>query len=452
MTMVSPPRPVHGSGTSGRWMGRFAVVAALTLALAGCQRELILEGERVDLRAPWGETGEIENRAAPLSLPAQAVNAAWSHRQGGSGARPQHPALGDQVQLAWSVPIGAGDSRRARLTTDPVMADGRVYTLDAAAQVQATSAAGAVIWSRDLTPDFGRRARASGGALAVADGRLFVASAFGILYALDAASGQIVWSHRFDGPLTGAPMVQGNRVFVAAADSTLWSFDAATGRVDWSRQGTPSLTVMARGAAPAASGETIVMPTQAGELVALRRSNGAVLWNTQVVGRRVGAAYAQISAITGDPVIDGSRVYAANQSGRLVAMDLRNGQTLWSAREAAYSPVWPVGGSVFLVSDENRLMRLDARTGEAIWAQELPLYRAVRWARNRGPIEPQHGPVLAGGRLWVASGDGVLRGFDPVSGATVAQIDIPGGAASGPIVADRTLYVLGRGGVLHAFR
>jgi outer membrane protein assembly factor BamB len=63
-----------------------------------------------------------------------------------------------------------------------------------------------------------------------------------------------------------------------------------------------------------------------------------------------------------------------------------------------------------------------------------------------------HGPVLAGGRLWVASSDGALRGFDPASGALVARAEIPGGGASRPIAFGDALYVVGRGGDLHAFR
>lgn len=430
---------------------RLAAILGLAGVLAGCERPLILEGERLDLRAPWGETSEIANRAAPISLPAQAVNSGWTHRQGLNGARPQHPALAAAPQLLWSVPIGTGDSRRQRLTTDPVAADGRIFTLDAQARVQATSAAGAEIWSRDLTPEWGQRGTASGGGLAVAGGRLYVASAFALLAALDAATGREIWSLRFDAPLTGAPVVAGDRVFVAAADSTLWSLDAATGRVDWTTAGTDSLVTMVRGAAPAISGDLVVFPTGAGEIKAMRRSNGALIWQSLVTGRRVGAAYASIDAITGDPVVDGNRIYAANQSGRLMALDARTGAAIWTAREAAYSPVWAVGGSVFLVTDENRLMRLDAATGRPIWAQELPLYTTER-VRRRQAIFPQHGPVLGGGRLWVASGDGVLRGFDPVSGERVAEVAIPGGAASGPIIVDRTLYVLGRNGRLHAFR
>ena len=60
--------------------------------------------------------------------------------------------------------------------------------------------------------------------------------------------------------------------------------------------------------------------------------------------------------------------------------------------------------------------------------------------------------MLAGGRLWVTSSDGALRGFDPVSGAQLVETAVPGGAASGPVVAGRTLYVLGRNGTLNAYR
>ena len=441
-------RPAKGNG-----LATGLAVTGLALAvLAGCSREEILEGERLDLRAPWGESSEVANRALPVSLPAQATNAGWTHRQGNASGRPTHPALSSSPQLIWSAPIGQGDGRRVTLATDPVVGGGVIYTLDAHARVQATSASsGEVLWSRDLTPDWARQQAASGGGLALADGRLYVTSAFAFAAALDAGSGEVVWRHRFDAPITGAPAVQGDRVFVASGDSSLWALDTANGRIDWTRRATESITGMARGAAPAISGDNVIFPTQAGELVAVRRANGAVQWTGSLAGRRVGAARANVSSITGDPVVDGARVYAANQAGRLAAFETRTGRQLWSAREGAEGPVWPVGGSIFLVSDENRLMRLDAESGTPIWAHELPRFATDR-PRRQARIFTQHGPVLAGGRLWVAAGDGPLRGFDPASGEQVIELQVPRGAASAPIVAGGTMFVLGRGGQLHAFR
>lgn len=432
-------------------LARVAAVLGIIGALAGCAREVILPGERVDIRAPWGGGRPEVNLARPLALPAPVVNAAWTHRQGEPGVRPRHPALAAQPQLVWSAPIGQGDARRVRLKTDPVAAGGRVFTLDSATRVQATATSGAMLWARDLMPPGQRPTHASGGGLAVAGDRLYVTSAYGFLAALDAATGTEIWRHRFDAPVTGAPAVAGDRVFVSATDSTLWALDTATGRVDWSIAGTRSGTVMARGPAPAIAGELVIMPTAAGELMGVRRTNGAIVWDTAVVGRRPGAAYAEISSITGDPVVDGGRVYAANHSGRVKALDARTGARIWSAREGAYGPVWPVGGSVFLISDENRLMRLDAADGSTIWAVDLPLYTTDS-PRRRGAIIPQRGPVLAGGRLWIASGDGLLRAFDPVTGREVYRRELPAGAAAAPIVAGGTLYVLGRDGALHAFR
>ena len=63
-----------------------------------------------------------------------------------------------------------------------------------------------------------------------------------------------------------------------------------------------------------------------------------------------------------------------------------------------------------------------------------------------------HGPILAGGLLYVASSDGGLTAFDPVSGDVVQTLDIPGGATTIPVVADETLYVVSKTGKLHAFR
>lgn len=420
--------------------------------LAACNRQVPLAGERLDIRAPFGGGGVEVNQARPISLPGQSANAGWTHRQGLNGARPAHPALSANPQRIWTADIGQGDARRQRLATDPVVAGGVIYTLDAQARVQATSTGGQPVWAVDLTPADQRSPTASGGGLAVDGGRLYVTSAFAFIAALDAATGREIWRHSFAAPVTGAPAVQGDRVFVSVNDSTLWSMDAATGRIDWSIAGTDSITTVARGAAPAVAGDLVILPTKAGELTAVRRANGGIAWNSVVTGRRTGAAYATISAITGDPVVDGARVYTANHQGRLVALDRSTGETLWAAREAAFSPVWPVGGSVFLVTDENRLMRLNAADGAPIWSVDLPLHQPTRRERNRLAIFAQHGPVLAGGRMWVSSSDGALRGFDPVSGALAAQTDVPGGAASGPVVAGQTMYVLGRTGQLHAYR
>jgi outer membrane protein assembly factor BamB len=181
------------------------------------------------------------------------------------------------------------------------------------------------------------------------------------------------------------------------------------------------------------------------------RQSGIEVWGGAVSGARLGQAYAGFSDITGDPVVVGNTVYAGNAAGRTAAINASNGDRVWTVDEGAVHPVWPVGNALFLVSDQNELIRLDARSGEVTWAVTLPKFVDEREKRRKA-IFAHYGPVLAGGRLWVASNEGVLRGFSPVSGAITAEVGLPGGAATSPIVVDRVLYVVNQDGQLLAFR
>lgn len=425
-------------------------LAAVSLALlAACgEDDLILPGERFDVR----EQAVFANQIAPLALPAALVNTSWGHRNGNPSHSITHPALGFGLSPVFVANIGEGDSRRARITSHPVVAGGVVYTIDSLALVTATTVDGAALWSRDLTPSGGDRGDASGGGISVSNGQVYVTTGYGEISALDASTGATVWVQDLDAPANAAPTVRGDLVYVVARDSTAWALDINNGRVRWQQAGVPSSANFGGGASPAASGEFVVFPFPSGEVLATYPLGGIPRWSTVVSGDRVGSAASVISDIAGDPVISGDRVYIGNFGGRSIAINLSDGARLWTAAEGAISPIWPVGNAVFLINDINELTRLNADTGLPVWRVQLPTFEGGERTRNQSRIFTHYGPVLAGGRLIVTSSDGVIRQFDPTSGALIGQIALPGGAASGPVVAGETLYVLSKTGQLHAFR
>ncbi len=436
------------------WMLLLASAALVT----GCgDREEILPGQREELRAALdggdqsGAAGEIINREVAISLPAQKTNASWTHSIGTPAYRVSHATLSATPQLAWSARIGSGDSRRSRITADPVVADGRVFTMDSGAQVAATSTNGAPLWVRNLTPEREKEGQAHGGGLAVSDGTLFVSSGYGLLTALDSVSGEIKWQQKLEATGSGAPTVYGDLVYLVAGDDTGWAIDKNSGRVRWQVTGTPDVGNVLGASAPALNDQFAVFAFGGGEVQGTFRKGGLRMWEATVPGERRYRALANVTDITGAPVIQGDRVYVGSHSGRLLALRTANGERIWTAREGALNPVWPVGNSVFLISDINQLVRLDSETGEPIWAIDLPGFVKDR-PRKQSRTHAHHGPILAGGRLVVASSDGVLRMFDPVSGALNASIEIPGGATTAPVVAGGVLYVVSKKGELHAFR
>ncbi|MDW4548889.1 PQQ-binding-like beta-propeller repeat protein [Defluviimonas sp. D31] len=428
----------------------------LVLVSACTDPEVILEGERQDVRAAAIGTdataiAPAPVTAAPISLPAMQRNADWTHRGGSATHRIGHVALSASPTPVWSARIGAGDGRRNRITSDPVVAAGRVFTLDSKAMVTATGTNGATLWQADLTPPSERSGDASGGGLAYGEGRVFATSGYGELIALDPASGATIWRQRFDAAVGGAPAVSDGRVYVVARDASAWAVRASDGKVEWVLPGAPSNAGVMGAAAPAVDARQVVFPFASGQMVAAAKDSGVGLWNASVAGQRRGRAYATVSDLTGDPVIADGVVYAGTSAGRLSAVNADTGLTLWSARDGAMSPVAVAGGAVFFVNDEDQLMRLDASSGAEVWRVDMPYFTKDRDKRRRD-IVAHYGPVLAGGRLVIASSDGLIRSFSPASGALVATTELPGGAASAPAVAGGVLYVVSKSGTLQAFR
>ena len=453
--------------TSAAMRIRTSVVSGLGLLalLAACgQRELILPGERFNVRTPLSDSVPVEGQPEPvappdradninqaISLPAASANADWTHRAGNSRHLMPHGALSASPQRVFSVNIGAGSSRRNRITAAPIVADGRIYTIDGLSGLVATSTAGARLWAVDLTAQFDKGGKVSGGGLAYGGGRLFAATGYGEIVALEPASGAVIWRQRFDAPVMGAPTVDNGVVYVSGRDGSAFALTADAGKILWDIPGTPNGVGMVGVAGPAVADTTILFPSAGGEVTAVMKDGSARIWQSSVAGRRLGRVYAAIADVTADPVIQGSTTYVGTSAGRTFAMNTETGALIWSAPEGALAPVLPVGGSVFLVNDEARLVRLDAATGEVIWSVEMP-YFVKEKVKKRKAITAHYGPVLAGGRLVVASGDGILRFFNPADGTLLATADLPGGAAAQPALAGGTLYIVSGKGQLHAFR
>lgn len=433
---------------------------ATAALFAGCNNgEVRLEGDRLTPRETI--VGAEATAAAPLdaqpvavaiALPGAQNLADWPQKGGNAAHAVGHVAYSGALSPVWAVNVGQGNSRKNRTNADPVVAGGRVFTLDAAARVSATGTNGGTLWQTDLTPPTDRSGDASSGGLAYGDGAVFATSGYGELVALDPATGAVRWRQNVESGIAGAPTVAGGKVFVAARDGTAWAVGASDGRVTWTAPGLGARAGLPGAAAPTISGDKVIFPFASGELLALNVADGAPVWQGFVAGQRLGRAYASVSDLTGEPVAAGGVVYAGSSAGRLAALDAEKGTILWSAPEGASSPVVLAGGSLFLVNDEDQLMRLNASSGAETWRIDLPYYENVKKDKKRKGIYAYYGPVLAGGRLIISSSDGLIRAFDPASGRLVGSAEIKNGAASAPVIAGGTLYVLSKSGQLHAFR
>ncbi|MDA9011933.1 PQQ-like beta-propeller repeat protein [Planktomarina temperata] len=386
-----------------------------------------------------------------LRLPSPQPLPAWTHQGGNAQHIAAHAELPSELTLSWSLRIGAGDGKRHQISAAPVAQGGQVYTLDSQSMVTAIDETGTILWQSELGKSSDALKDASGGGLAVGGTQLFVTTGFGTVVALDTASGAELWTQDLASYGGASPTVYDDLLYIAARDGAAWAIDTSNGRIKWQVAGPTVAASHTGGPGPAVSDKYAVFPFGTGDVLASFRKGGLRSWSSGLSGARLGLASTQVRDLTGQPVIEGSSVYLASSAGRMAAVDLNTGLRIWTAKQGSQGHILVAGGAVFAVSDAGNLIRLSKDDGALIWSTPLPKF-TKKSVKSLAKIHAHYGPILAGGRLILASSDGLIRQFNPADGTLITTVDLPSGAASAPIVVNGTLYVLSTKGDLLAFR
>ena len=445
----------------GRALTRSTWLIALGVSLAACDTlgdmdffgssdEDILPGERIAiLSLERGLEADARVAEVRVRLSDPYVNQRWTHFGGSPTHAMYHLALGTDPRQAWSKSIGAGSSESRRLLAQPLVVDGVVYSFDALDSVTAYDAErGGVLWRSDIEPE-DEDDGYFGGGIAYDEGRIFVATGFASVHALDAASGEVAWTVQVPAPVRAAPVVSGGRLFVITLDNQTIALDAGTGERLWRHSGLQETTGLVGSASPAVDGSTVVAPYSSGEIVGLLAENGRVLWTDSLSSVRRIDPLGDIAHIRGTPVIDRGVVFAISHSGRMVAIDLRRGLRAWETEVGGIEMPWVGGEFIYVITNDAQLVCLTRREGRIRWVQPLPRYEDPE--DQESPIH-WSGPVLAGDRLILAGSHGEALSISPYTGEVLGQIRLPGGAAVAPVVAGNSLYLLTESGTLIAMR
>jgi len=444
-------------------IAKLVVLVAFLLALGSCdtvkdwfngEKKVKLKGERIPVMLYNDEVKPDPGiQDLEVKLPAPESNAAWPQSGGNPDHDMQNLAFSDSPKEVFGVSIGSGKSAEWKHLAAPVVADGRVFTMDTDSIVSAFDAnTGARIWHTDVTPDSDDVDIGSGdvgGGLGYADGRLFVTDNYGEALALDGKSGKILWRRSLGGPTRAAPTAAGGRVYVVTADNQLHALNMKDGSVEWTHAGLAEVTGVLGAASPAYETGLVAVPYTSGEIYGLRPDNGRVLWSDTLAAIRPSDSISSLADIRANPVIDRGRLIVVGHSGRMEAIDLRSGGRAWDEPIGGISMPAVAGDFVFVISTDNRLVCLTRDEGRIRWVTQLDRWENVE--KKRYPIL-WVGPILGGNKLIIASNDGRILAVSPSNGAIMNAIDAGDAISVAPIIANGTLYVLTDAGDLKAYR
>jgi outer membrane protein assembly factor BamB len=225
------------------------------------------------------------------------------------------------------------------------------------------------------------------GAATLSNGRLFVMSKSGSLLAIDADTGQQLWSVPITGYVTRVSPAVSDGVVFAGGGFAFGAWDAATGKQLW----TVPLQYVGQ-SSPVLTDELVIVSSQERWTYALDRESGDIVWRVPTEG-----------IVFGAPAISEGKAFYATDEGIVYAVDLDSGRVVW--RQTVTGSIFgsPVvsQGLILVTTQAGEFAALDSQSG------------SIRWTALHGGSNP---PATNGDIVVIADADGGIYGLDLATG------------------------------------
>lgn len=240
----------------------------------------------------------------------------------------------------------------------PTYCHGRLFVnLERGSTVAVDAATGKVLWSR-LAPG------PTASSPAIAGENVVVSSHGGTVTALRQRDGALVWQLRTNVPVESSPVVVDGTVYVGASDGRLFALDAATGATRWIYDFRGRIS-----SSPSVVGDLVCGTTYTGAIACLHRADGSRAWIHFF--KRDTFRY---ESFYSSPSSDGQHVFAVARSGRLTALAIATGDTLWTYRTGALTYGTPsvANGRLFVADLSGNVAAVQTSNGARLWRTHVP--------------------------------------------------------------------------------
>jgi outer membrane protein assembly factor BamB len=342
-------------------------------------------------------------------------------------------AIRDVNQL-WSAGL-SGDSERLRLALRPAVVEGVVYAASHEGEVVAFAAqTGKRAWT--IKSKLPLSAGPEVGA-----GIVVLGSSEGDVIALDATNGAERWRVSIKSEILARPLIVNDLVIVRTVDGHLEALSIADGAKRWSvDEQVPRLTL--RGTAPPVlAGERIVAGFDNGRVLAIDVRNGDVLWDTIVNAPSGRTELERLADIDSPPRVSGDDIFVVGFQGRVAMLALDSGQIWWARDASSYRGFATDDSLLYLTNSDSVVIAMRKSDG------------AVQWEQNSLRRRGLTAPAIDGETLVVGDFEGYLHWLDKSSGEVVARRKTDGERiTNSAITDDGRVFVQSDSGKLLAFK
>ncbi len=264
--------------------------------------------------------------------------------------------------------------------------------------------------------------------------KLYFGANDGFLYALDAISGTQLWRFDAGAEIVASPVAEGGVLFFISSADILYALDAVTGKLVWRyRSDGAGIYSVRLGSSPAYRDGTIYTGFSDGSVAALIAHDGSLLWKRKLSIRK-GIRFADIDS---SPVVDGDRIYVSTFEGWLYALEIKNGETIWSYKAGGASTPAIDEENLYFADKDGRILALDKESGEILWERRI---------KEGVPSSP----ISIGDHILFGSSDEKMYLLEKEEGKIVDTYSIDSGFSASPAYYKGIVYAVSNAGYAHA--
>lgn len=276
------------------------------------------------------------------------------------------------------------------------------------------------------------------GGVGAASNLVLAGTAKGELLAFD-AGGQPLWQARLSSEVLSEPKVSDDIVVVRTGDGRIYGLDARDGKRRWVYQrALPALSLRSYAGVVVTRG-AVFAGFAGGKLVALNLANGNVGWEATVALPRGATELERVTDVSSLPVMDDRLICATAYQGRTACFDIASGNLVWARDISSAAGLAMDERNVYISDVRGAVHALDKRTGASMWKQDKLFARQVT------------APLALGRYVAVADMQGYVHLLSREDGSFAARVATDGSQIGAtPVALNQGFLVQTRNGGLFA--
>lgn len=354
------------------------------------------------------------------------------------------------IRKNWSAKVGKGLGRKYLELRPAILAD-RIYAADGYGRLEAFDRfTGKRLWRTQMQAEragfFGRldvmdRTDPSfvTGGVSTGSGKVFLGTTNGEVVAFSATAGEELWRGIVGSEVLAPVAVGEGLVFAQTIDGSLLALEEDGGEIRWRFDAQVPVLTLRGTSAPVVDGATVFTGFANGSLVAIKAADGEPLWEHRVMLPEGRSELERMVDVDAAPLVRGPLIYTVAYQGNVRAVRRADGNLLWEIPTSSFLDLAEGYGQVYVVDDDDVITAIDQNNAEVVWRSE------ALWRRDLSA------PIAFSNYLAVADSDGYLHILAQSDGRMLGRRKLDGkGVRSAMVYSDGKLYALGNSGSLQA--